>query len=51
MTDRRAEKYGLKKTEDGYSVDFQSLMASIGGFQGLIEASLPGFLYVLTFAL
>jgi Protein of unknown function (DUF3159) len=51
LTDRRAEKYGLKKTEDGYSVDFQSLMASIGGFQGLIEASLPGFLYVLTFAL
>ena len=44
------EKYGLKQTDDGYQLDFKSLLASIGGFQGLIESTLPGFLYVLTFA-
>jgi len=45
------EKYGLKQTEDGYQLDFKSLLASIGGFQGLIESTLPGFLYVLTFSI
>ncbi|MEI7419404.1 MAG: DUF3159 domain-containing protein [Actinomycetes bacterium] len=45
------EKYGLKQTDDGYQLDFKSLLASIGGFQGLIESTLPGFLYVLTFAI
>lgn len=47
----RVEKYGLKQTEDGYQVDFKSLMASVGGVQGLIETTLPGFIYVLTFAI
>ena len=45
------EKYGLKQTDDGYQLDFKSLLASVGGFQGLIESTLPGFLYVLTFAI
>lgn len=40
----------MKQTEDGYKVDAKSLLASVGGVRGLIEASIPGFLYVLTFA-
>jgi len=44
-------KYGLKESDDGYQLDFQSLLASVGGVQGLIESTLPGFLYVVTFAI
>jgi len=46
-----AKKYGLKQTDDGYQLDFKSLLESIGGFQGLIESTLPSFVYVLTFAI
>jgi hypothetical protein len=46
-----ADKYGIKKTDDGYTVDAKSLLASVGGIQGVIEASLPGFLYVFSFAI
>jgi hypothetical protein len=47
----KASKYGLRKTEDGYQVDARSLLASVGGFQGLIETTLPGFLYVLSYSI
>jgi hypothetical protein len=47
----QAGKYGLRKTEDGYQLDAKSLLGSVGGVQGLIETTLPGFLYVLTFTL
>ena len=43
-------KYGITKGEDGYQVNAQSLLASVGGVQGLIETTLPGFLYVVSFA-
>jgi hypothetical protein len=46
-----SEKYGVKKTDDGYKVDAKSLLASIGGVQGFIEATIPGLVYVLTFAI
>jgi hypothetical protein len=45
------EKYGVKKTDDGYKVDAKSLIASVGGVQGFIEATVPGLVYVLTFAI
>ena len=45
------DKYGIKKTDDGYKVDAKSLLESVGGVQGIVEASLPGFLYVLSFAI
>lgn len=45
------EKYGIKKTDDGYKVDAKSLLASVGGVQGFIEATLPGLVYVLSFAI
>lgn len=53
MTEKKpgVERYGVKQTEDGYKVDAQSLLASVGGLRGLIEASIPGFLYVMTFAI
>jgi hypothetical protein len=46
-----ADKYGFTKTEDGYKVDAKSLLASVGGVQGIVETSLPGFLYVFSFAI
>ena len=46
-----SEKYGIKKTEDGYKVDAKSLLDSIGGVQGFIEATIPGLVYVLSFAI
>jgi hypothetical protein len=45
------EKYGLKKTDDGYKVDAKSLLDSVGGVQGFIEATVPGLVYVLSFAI
>lgn len=47
----KAAKYGLRKTVDGYQVDAKSLLASVGGIQGLIETTLPGFLYVLSYSI
>jgi hypothetical protein len=52
MTDEsKAARYGLKKTETGYQIDAKSLLSSVGGVQGLIETTLPGFLYVLSFSI
>jgi hypothetical protein len=55
MTDERPkinpDKYGLKKTDDGYKVDAKSLLDSVGGVQGFIEATVPGLIYVLSFAI
>jgi hypothetical protein len=52
MTDEsKAAKYGLKKTETGYQIDAKSLLSSVGGVQGLIETTLPGFLYVLSYSI
>ncbi|NBR77232.1 MAG: DUF3159 domain-containing protein [Microbacteriaceae bacterium] len=47
----QAAKYGLRKTDDGYQLDAKSLLGSVGGVQGLVETTLPGFLYVLTFTI
>ena len=47
----QAAKYGLRKTDDGYQLDAKSLLASVGGVQGLVETTSPGFLYVLTFTI
>ena len=51
MSDNKLSKYGVKLTADGYSVDGKSLLASVGGVQGIVETSLPGFIYVLTYAI
>ena len=53
MTDKEKPsitRYGVKQTADGYQVDGKSLLQSVGGVQGLIEASLPSALYVMTYA-
>lgn len=47
----KSAKYGLRKTADGYQVDAKSLLDSVGGIQGLIETTLPGFLYVLSYSI
>lgn len=46
-----SEKYGIRKTDDGYQVDAKSLLASVGGIQGFVEATVPGLVYVLSFAI
>lgn len=52
MTDQlKPGKYGLRKSENGYEVDAKSLLASVGGVQGLIETTLPGFIYVLSYSI
>ena len=45
------ERYGVKQSAEGYKVDAKSLLASVGGVRGLIETSIPGFLYVLSFGI
>ena len=51
MTDPKGlGRYGITKGDDGYQVNAKSLLASVGGVQGLIETTLPSFLYVLSFA-
>ena len=47
----QAAKYGIRKTEEVYQLDAKSLLGSVGGVQGLVETTLPGFLYVLTFTI
>ncbi|MFM8926759.1 MAG: DUF3159 domain-containing protein [Rhodoluna sp.] len=54
MTEKKPKnisRYGIKQTKDGYQLDGKSLLDSVGGWQGLLEASLPSVLYVLVFAL
>ena len=51
MSDNKLSKYGVKQTADGYSVDGKSLLQSVGGIQGIVETSLPGFVYVLVYAM
>ena len=51
MSDNKLSKYGVQQTADGYSVDGKSLLQSVGGVQGIVETSLPGFVYVLVYAI
>lgn len=52
MSDQqKLSKYGLRKSPDGYQLDGKSLIASVGGIQGLIETTLPSFLYVLSYSI
>lgn len=50
MSQDKLAKYGIKSTEDGYQIDGKSLLKSIGGMQGIVEAALPSFVYVFVFA-
>jgi hypothetical protein len=45
-------KIGLSRHEDGsLKLDGQSLLSSLGGIWGILEAAIPGASYVVTFAI
>ena len=48
--DNVAGKLGLEKTENGYSLNGKSLIASIGGVLGILEAVLPATVFSIVFA-
>ena len=49
--DNVAKRLGLESTENGYELNRKSLLDSIGGPLGIIEAVLPATLFSLTYAL
>jgi hypothetical protein len=46
-----AKRLGLESTENGYELNRKSLLDSIGGVLGILEAVLPATLFSFTFAL
>lgn len=53
MTDQdsAAKRLGLEKSENGYALTAGSLLAGIGGVQGLLETILPSFAFLVSFAI
>ena len=49
--DNVAKRLGLESTENGYELNRRSLLDSIGGPLGIIEAVLPATLFSVTYAL
>lgn len=49
--DSVAKRFGLESTENGYELNRKSLLDSIGGPLGIIEAVLPATLFSFTYAL
>ena len=49
--DNVAKRLGLESTENGYELNRKSLLDSIGGPLGIIEAVLPATLFSFTYAL
>lgn len=48
--DSIAARLGLRKVGDGHEFDHKSLLASMGGLQGIVESLVPGMLFVIVFA-
>ena len=54
MSDSReqlAAKLGISKVDGKHQLDHRSLLQSMGGWQAIAESVIPGFAFVLTFAL
>ena len=49
--DNVAKRLGLESTENGYELNRKSLLESIGGPLGIVEAVLPATLFSFTYAL
>ncbi len=45
-----AARLGIRKVGDKHEFDHKSLLAGMGGLQGILESVVPGFLFVLVFA-
>lgn len=46
-----ARRLGLEKVESGYALTSSSLLAGIGGVQGVLETVLPSFAFLVSFAI
>lgn len=46
-----AKRLGLRQTDGRTEFDHKSLLATMGGWQGIVESVVPGFIFVLVFAL
>jgi len=46
-----ASRLGLRQVDGKTEFDHKSLLSSMGGWQGIIESVIPGFLFVLIFAI
>lgn len=46
-----AQKLGLRQVDGKTEFDHKSLLASMGGWQGIAESVIPGFFFVLIFAI
>jgi hypothetical protein len=46
-----ARRLGIRQQDGKTEFDFKSLISSMGGWQGIIESIVPGFIFVLIFAL
>ena len=46
-----AKRLGIRVVDGKHEFDHKSLLASMGGVQGILESVLPGFLFVLFFSL
>lgn len=46
-----AARLGLRQVDGKTEFDHKSLLASMGGWQGIIESIVPGFVFVLIFAI
>lgn len=46
-----AAKLGIRETENGHELDHRSLLSNIGGWHGILESVVPGFAFVVVFAI
>jgi hypothetical protein len=46
-----AKALGIRKVDGRHEFDSKSLLVSMGGLQGILEAIVPGFVFVILFAL
>ena len=46
-----AKALGIRKVDGRHEFDSKSLLVSMGGLQGILEAIVPGFVFVILFAI
>jgi hypothetical protein len=50
LAEAAAAKLGIRKVGDRHEFDHKSLLTGMGGLQGILESVVPGFLFVIVFA-
>lgn len=46
-----ADRLGIRATNSGHEIDHKSLLQNMGGWQGILESVLPGFAFVVVYAI